>query len=424
MESSSYFARQRCLRAFGPAKQDALGAARVLIIGAGGIGSGLLPFLAGAGIGHLTIVDPDVVDATNLHRQVIHGISTLHHPKVQSAAHRCKDICPLTSVQPICAAFNIDLAQKLVPDHDIICDCTDNLAVRLLVSDAAMHYKKKVVCGSAIEMQGQILLYGLGEKDSYRSLLAEKPAPVNTLTRISLDISTEEAARLLNEPFPGFAQSCAESGVLGPVPGLIGTMMALETIRLVTEPPQYDSPNFYCYDYRNPTEPMRALRLVPKAVEETGVLAAETPWRPEDYVNRCPSMVVPELPKEMEVDWNELSNDAYLVDVRPEHIAKLSPPPKRFSRVESWPLDRLIYELNEAQHMKRSKQMSSLWQRVQAEEPINFFCQRGNASRVAAGRMFLLLQSLRSSDRPSHLVGAIAGSLFKSVKGGVSSCLT
>lgn len=229
-----YFARQ--LLILGNQGQHRLYKARVLIIGAGGLGSTCIPFLASTGIGHITIVDDDSVDITNLHRQILHGVSWLGKPKVDSAESRCRDINPNCVFDSINKRFDLACAERLFSTNhfDLILDCSDNLPTRLLISDCAAKFgPHTVITGSALRTSGQCLVYGgTGFPGCYRCLLNEGSRKLIdwdidwTSTSFDADPSQyllqflETKVLLQNDP-----QDCSSDGVLGPVPGLIGTFM-------------------------------------------------------------------------------------------------------------------------------------------------------------------------------------------------------
>jgi adenylyltransferase/sulfurtransferase len=190
------------------AGQKRLKAARVLCIGTGGLGSPLGMYLAAAGVGTLGLVDFDVVDYTNLHRQVIHGTKDVGRPKIQSAADRIADINPEVKVEPHEFALRSDNALDLFRRYDVIVDGTDNFPTRYLVNDACVLLGKPNVYGSIFRFDGQATVFWAGHGPCYRCLYPEPPPP-------------------------GLVPSCAEGGVLGVLPGIVGLIQATETIKLI-----------------------------------------------------------------------------------------------------------------------------------------------------------------------------------------------
>ncbi|KKW69044.1 hypothetical protein AAV94_01125 [Lampropedia cohaerens] len=203
------FARHLGLRGFGMEAQLRLKNARMLVIGAGGLGSAVLPYLAAAGVGTIGIVDDDVVELSNLQRQVLHGQTTLGQPKTASAAQRLHDLNPHMQVVEHRLRLDATNALPLLQEYDLVIDGSDNFATRYLVSDAAEVLRKPCVWGSILQFEGQVSVFWAGQGPTYRDLFPEPPEP-------------------------GEVPSCAEAGVLGVVPGLIGCVMANEAIKLAT----------------------------------------------------------------------------------------------------------------------------------------------------------------------------------------------
>lgn len=188
--------------------QRKLKAASVLLIGTGGLGSPLALYLAAAGIGRIGLVDYDVVDETNLQRQVIHGQDSVGHLKVDSAEARMKQINPYLQVDKYNEPLTSENALRLFEPYDVIIDGTDNFPTRYLVNDACVKLGKPNVYGSIFRFEGQLSVFYAKEGPCYRCMF---PTP----------------------PPPGLVPSCAEGGVLGILPGTIGTLQATEAIKLI-----------------------------------------------------------------------------------------------------------------------------------------------------------------------------------------------
>jgi sulfur-carrier protein adenylyltransferase/sulfurtransferase len=188
--------------------QKKLKSSRVLTIGAGGLGSPLALYLAAAGVGTLGLVDFDIVDESNLQRQIIHGTSDLGRPKMESARDRIQDINPNVSVEAFEEALSSENALEIFEDFDVIVDGTDNFPTRYLVNDASVLSGKPNVYGSIFRFEGQASVFYAKEGPCYRCLYPEPPPP-------------------------GLVPSCAEGGVLGILPGAIGTIQATETVKLL-----------------------------------------------------------------------------------------------------------------------------------------------------------------------------------------------
>ncbi|HZI66028.1 MAG TPA: molybdopterin-synthase adenylyltransferase MoeB [Thermoanaerobaculia bacterium] len=188
--------------------QKKLKAARVLAIGAGGLGSPLAVYLAAAGIGTIGLVDFDVVDDSNLQRQILYGASDVGRPKLQAAAERLRDINPNVTIVPHETRLTSENALEIFRDFDVVADGTDNFPTRYLVNDACVLTGKPNVYASIFRFEGQASVFWAEKGPCYRCLYSEPPPP-------------------------GLVPSCAEGGVLGILPGLLGVIQATETIKLV-----------------------------------------------------------------------------------------------------------------------------------------------------------------------------------------------
>jgi adenylyltransferase/sulfurtransferase len=188
--------------------QRKLKAGRILLIGAGGLGSPLALYLAAAGVGTLGLVDFDVVEISNLHRQVLHGTKDVGRPKLESAVERIRDVNPHVHVEPYETRLTSTNALDIIRDYDVVIDGTDNFATRYLTNDACVLLGKPNVYGSIFRFEGQASVFALEEGPCYRCLFPEPPPP-------------------------GLVPSCAEGGVLGVLPGLVGTIQATEGIKLI-----------------------------------------------------------------------------------------------------------------------------------------------------------------------------------------------
>jgi adenylyltransferase/sulfurtransferase len=202
------YSRHLLLPEVGVAGQRKLKAARVLTVGAGGLGSPLSLYLAAAGVGTIGIVDFDVVDLTNLQRQIVHGTSTLGRSKLDSAEARLTDLNPNVRIERHETRLTSQNALEILREYDIVVDGTDNFPTRYLVNDACVLLDKPNVYGSIFRFEGQASLFYAARGPCYRCLYPEPPPP-------------------------GLVPSCAEGGVLGVLPGIIGSIQALETIKWI-----------------------------------------------------------------------------------------------------------------------------------------------------------------------------------------------
>ena len=202
------YARQLSLSSFGPSAQEKLAAATVLVVGAGGLGSPVLLYLAAAGVGTIHVADDDEVDLSNLQRQVIHGESDLGRPKVESAAARLREVNPLVSVVAHRERVTASNGARLVAFADVVVDCSDNFPTRYLLNDACVDAGIPCVWGSVHEFDGQVAVWWAGRGPCYRCL---HPAP----------------------PPEGMFASCEEAGVLGAVCGVVGALQATEALKVL-----------------------------------------------------------------------------------------------------------------------------------------------------------------------------------------------
>ncbi len=202
------YSRHLIMPEVGMSGQKKLKASSVLVVGAGGLGSPLAMYLAAAGVGRLGLVDYDVVDLTNLQRQVIHGTRDLGRPKIESARDRLKDINPYIRIDTYYEPLSSENARDILKEYDLVVDGSDNFPTRYLVNDACVLLGKPFVFGGIFRFDGQVSVFCIREGPCYRCLF---PAP----------------------PPPEKVPSCAEGGVLGILPGTVGTIQATEAIKLI-----------------------------------------------------------------------------------------------------------------------------------------------------------------------------------------------
>ncbi len=205
------YARHVILREIGGLGQKRLKQARVLVVGAGGLGSPALMYLAAAGAGTIGVIDSDVVENTNLQRQVIHSDERIGMPKVFSAKTAMTALNPYVEVRPYHRRFDAAIADELVAGYDIVLDGTDNFDTRYLVNAACVKAGVPLVSAAITQWEGQIGVFDPGAGGPcYRCVFPEAPAP-------------------------GLVPACAEAGVVGPLPGVLGAMMAVECIKVITK---------------------------------------------------------------------------------------------------------------------------------------------------------------------------------------------
>ena len=202
------YSRHLVLPEIGLAGQRKLARARVLLVGAGGLGSPAALYLAAAGVGTIGLVEFDKVDLSNLQRQVLHGTAAVGHPKLDSAAARLADLNPHVTLEAIDARLTSANARGIVRRFDLVLDGSDNFPTRYLVNDACVLEGKPLVYGSIFRWEGQVSVFHPPAGPCYRCLFADPPPP-------------------------GLVPNCAEGGVVGVLPGIVGSLQALEAIKLI-----------------------------------------------------------------------------------------------------------------------------------------------------------------------------------------------
>lgn len=205
------YARHIALREVGGAGQKALKNAKVLVVGAGGLGAPALQYLAAAGVGTIGVIDADTVENSNLHRQVIHKDAAIGMPKVFSAQKEMEAQNPFVMVKPYHRRLDESIAAELIADYDLVLDGTDNFDTRYLVNATCVAAGVPLISGALSQWEGQLSVFDPARgAPCYQCIFPEAPAP-------------------------HLAPSCAEAGVIGPLPGVVGAMMAVEAIKLITD---------------------------------------------------------------------------------------------------------------------------------------------------------------------------------------------
>jgi len=298
------YSRHLILPEVGLEGQKRLKAASVLCIGTGGLGSPLLLYLAAAGIGRIGIVDFDVVDTSNLQRQIIHGTAWVGKPKIESAKNRILEINPACQVDLYNTRISSENALDLLRPYDVIVDGTDNFPTRYLVNDACVLLNKPNVYGSIFRFEGQATVFNYQDGPNYRDLYPEPPPP-------------------------GMVPSCAEGGVLGILPGMIGIIQATETVKIILGQGRTLSGRLLLYNALEMT--FRELKLRPNPVRPVIEKLIDyeqfcgIPQAKEQEAKQkmdIPEMTVQELKQLLDSG----ADDFLLIDVRNPHeyeIAKI-----------------------------------------------------------------------------------------------------
>lgn len=299
-EEIGRYSRHLILPELGMEGQKKLKNSSVLLVGTGGLGSPAAMYLAAAGIGRLGIVDFDVVDASNLQRQVIHGQSTVGQKKVESAKARLHDINPFVEVVTYDTLITSENALDIIKDYDVVADGTDNFPTRYLINDACVMLGKPNVYASIFRFEGQLTVFNHEDGPCYRCLYPEPPPP-------------------------GLVPSCAEGGVLGILPGVMGVLQATEVVKIITGLGDTMSGRLLTFDAL--TMKFRELKL---RHDHECVVCGDEPTVTEliDYVQFCG---VPQNDHEQEEESSEVditplqlqdrmkTNHMKLIDVREPH---------------------------------------------------------------------------------------------------------
>lgn len=221
------YSRQLALKEVGAGGQATLARSRVLIIGAGGLGSPVLQYLAGAGVGHLGVMDADTLDPSNLHRQPLYSLADAGRSKVELARAAVLAINPTVLVETYAERLTADNALERIRAYDVVVDCSDNFRTKFLVNDAAVLAQRPAVLASVYQYEGQLQVF--------------KPEPGHACLRCLWPDATAD----------GLVGNCSEAGVLGPVPGIFGSMQALLTLKILLALPGQLAGELLLMDFTN-----------------------------------------------------------------------------------------------------------------------------------------------------------------------------
>ena len=324
------YARHLSVPGVGEQGQRRLKASSVLMIGTGGLGSPAALYLAAAGVGRIGLIDPDTVDRSNLQRQILHGESWVGKPKLESAAARLREVNPHVELDLLPVRFTPENAMELVSRYDVVLDGCDNFPTRFLSNDACFFLKKPCVYGSIFRFDGQVTVFAphLGGP-CYRCMLPSLPAP-------------------------GAAPSCEEAGVLGVLPGVIGSLQAMETIKLllgIGDPPMG---KLLCYDALATTFRSLRLRRDPACRLCGDAPSIDTVMNPETNASASCSVPATDVPAISAGDLAariDAGEGPFVLDVRqPEEEAegvipgaRMIPLPELPERLAEIPADREIF---------------------------------------------------------------------------------
>src|SRR6266446_3081423 len=294
------YSRHLILPDVGVEGQRKLKAARVLLIGAGGLGSPAALYLAAAGVGTLGLVDFDVVDKTNLQRQILHGTSTVGVSKLESATARIHDLNPNVRVETFETRLTSENALDIIREFDIVADGTDNFPTRYLVNDACVLLDKPNVYGSIFRFEGQASVFHATRGPCYRCLYSEPPPP-------------------------GLVPSCAEGGVLGVLPGIVGAIQATEALKIILGAPDIMVNRLLLFDAwrmrfrelklrKNPDCPVCGDNPTIKELIDYEEFCGVTPPPPAATENKMEEITATELKQRL-----DHGDDIQIIDVREPH---------------------------------------------------------------------------------------------------------
>ena len=283
----SRYNRHIILSDVGPEGQNKISKAKVLVVGAGGLGCPILQYLTAAGVGTLGIIDFDMVEVSNLQRQILFGTSSLGSNKALAAKKRLTDLNPTIQINAYQEALTPQNALSLSNDYDIIVDGTDNFETRYLINDAAIITNKPIVYGAIFKFEGQVSVFNYQNGPSYRCLFP-------------------------NPPKEGTVANCAEVGVLGVLPGIIGTMQANEVLKIILGFNGVLSGKLFCYNSK--TTETYSLKINKSNSEFEKALNKKENFKNLDYDFNCKTFI-----NEISVkDVSQIKNVHYL-DVRELH---------------------------------------------------------------------------------------------------------
>lgn len=369
-EEIARYSRQIILPNFGVSGQLKLKNASVLIVGAGGLGCPSSQHLVGAGLGHIGLVDYDVVEVNNLHRQLLHTEEAIGTPKVESLRNSLLKLNSNTRVTTFNTQLDSKTARDIIKDFDIVLDCTDNVATRYLLNDACVFLGKPLVSGSALQFEGQITVYNYKDGPCYRCVFP-KPPPPEAVT------------------------NCGDGGVFATVTGLIGTMQAMEATKIVQGYDGVLAGKLLIYDALETTFRTVKLRGRKKDCDVCG----ETPKITEliDYEQFCGMKatdkdshlsLLEENDRVTVEEFSEkfLANGHLLIDVRSKNEFEICQLPNAVNiPIKEMMDDRKIVGLQEIINKNQ-------------KSPIFLVCRRGNDSQIAVQRLQTLFGELTFKD--------------------------
>ena len=330
------YIRQVSVREFGAEAQEKLQKSKILVIGAGALGCPVLMYLTAAGVGTIGVLDSDEVNLSNLHRQVLYTEKNIDEPKALAASKRLSEMNSTVKVIPHFTHLHKDNALSLISQYDLVIECSDNFPTKFLVNDACVMLGKPFIIGGVLKFSGQLSVYNYNGGPTYRCLIEEEPDPLEVPT-------------------------CSEAGVIGMVPGIIGTMQALEALKVLTEVGKVLSGRLLNFNGLTMEFNEFTVELNPKNLEITEL---------SDYEYSCPNSLI---------EGRELTGKEFLEmvnsSVKPRVVALANDGKPLVHNSYSWPTVPL-YEL------------PNLTANFSKDEPIVLLCMHGLKSLAAMRYLF------------------------------------
>lgn len=296
-EEKKQYQRHISLPSFGLDGQKLLKKASVLVIGAGGLGCPVLQYLTAAGVGTIGIVDEDLIESSNLQRQVLYSLSDTGDFKVEVAAQKLEQLNPFIKINPHVIRFNADNAESLLQGYDIVVDGTDNFASRYLINDACVLFNKVLIYGAIYQFEGQVSVFNFKNGPTYRCLFPN-PSKFNTIA------------------------NCSEVGVLGVLPGIIGNFQALEVIKVITGLGEPLTGKVLLYDALNQKTRIIGINPIPKNREVKNL--SDGFFNCPTNKNNIPDQMIVEIEPNEFSELMENENDLVVLDVREDWERKVS----------------------------------------------------------------------------------------------------
>ncbi|XP_030033681.2 adenylyltransferase and sulfurtransferase MOCS3 isoform X4 [Manduca sexta] len=365
------YSRQILLPDIGVAGQEKLCKARVLIVGAGGLGCPASVYLAGSGVGEIGIVDYDTVDVTNIHRQILHYEKDEHVSKAESAAQTLRSINSRIKVTPYSIQLDSTNAMQIAANYDIILDCSDNVPTRYLLNDLSVMLKIPLISGSALQMEGQLTIYGYRANNNPKEMNGNYTGPCYRCV-------------FPTPPPPEAVGSCSTNGVAGPIPGVIGALQALEAIKYIVGHSHSGLlvERMLLFDGDDTT--FRTVKLRPRNSECAACSDTPSICQLLDYETVCKTqakekdldlhILPPEnrtLPTDLAGVLNKTDQRHLLIDVRSEPEFLMC----RIDGAVNYPIEKIDGVLEK------------LVGEIEECDQVTFICRRGNDSQIAAKKV-------------------------------------